>query len=247
MVPSVDALPPVGVKKTHHAHREDVTMKSSSFEPAVHNNLTQRKNPRVRQRSSLNTERSERFYLVVTKISLSPPRPKDTEAGERVRNVSREAWCWNRTNTLGVRQQRECNRQNQFMSEGLRISLKQGIHPKNVNDSLTINHTQRRKGYGLLSESSVTFLMLCWTQTLCWSSSCSLTARSSSSAFRSISLSAISLVLQPGPTPLRAQTQARVGVETVIRADRHRSDFVLHFLHALFLDECLRTAFFFFF
>lgn len=45
--------------------------------------------------------------------------------------------------------------------------------------------------------------MLCWTQTLCWSSSCSLKARSSSSALRSISLSAISLVLQPGPTPLK--------------------------------------------
>ena len=59
------------------------------------------------------------------------------------------------------------------------------------------------EGYGLLLESSVTFLMLCWTQTLCWSSSCSRRARSSSSAFRSISLSAISLVLQPGPTPLK--------------------------------------------
>lgn len=59
------------------------------------------------------------------------------------------------------------------------------------------------QGYGLLLESSVTFLMLCWTQTLCWSSSCSLIARSSSSALRSISLSAISLVLQPGPTPLK--------------------------------------------
>lgn len=59
------------------------------------------------------------------------------------------------------------------------------------------------QGYGLLLESSVTFLMLCWTQTRCWSSSCSLRARSSSSAFRSISLSAISLVLQPGPTPLK--------------------------------------------
>lgn len=45
--------------------------------------------------------------------------------------------------------------------------------------------------------------MLCWTQTLCWSSSCSLRAKSSSSAFRSISLSAISLVLHPGPTPLK--------------------------------------------
>lgn len=60
-----------------------------------------------------------------------------------------------------------------------------------------------KQGYGLLFESSVTFLMLCWTQTLCWSSSCSLEARSSSSALRSISLSAISLVLQPGPTPLK--------------------------------------------
>lgn len=60
-----------------------------------------------------------------------------------------------------------------------------------------------QQGYGLLFESSLTFLMLCWTQTLCWSSSCSLKARSSSSALRSISLSAISLVLQPGPTPLK--------------------------------------------
>lgn len=59
------------------------------------------------------------------------------------------------------------------------------------------------EGYGLLLESSVTFLMLCWTQTFCWSSSCSRRARSSSSAFRSISLLAISLVLQPGPTPLK--------------------------------------------
>lgn len=82
------------------------------------------------ERSSLNTERSERFYLVVTKISLSPPRPKDTEAGERVRNLSREAWCWSRTNSLGVRQQRQCNRHNRLMSKGLRISLKQGIHPE---------------------------------------------------------------------------------------------------------------------
>lgn len=59
------------------------------------------------------------------------------------------------------------------------------------------------EGYGLLLESSVTFLMLCWTQTFCWSSSFSLRARSSSSAFNSMSLSAISLVLQPGPTPLK--------------------------------------------
>lgn len=64
-----------------------------------------------------------------------------------------------------------------------------------------------KQGYGLLFESSLTFLMLCWTQTLCWSSSCSLKARSSSSALRSISLSAISLVLQPGPTPLKHKNQ----------------------------------------
>lgn len=64
-----------------------------------------------------------------------------------------------------------------------------------------------KQGYGLLFESSVTFLMLCWTQTLCWSSSCSLKARSSSSALRSISLSAISRVLQPGPTPLKHKKQ----------------------------------------
>lgn len=71
------------------------------------------------------------------------------------------------------------------------------------NTSVAHTHTVCSEGYGLLFESSVTFLMLCWTQTLCWSSSCSLRARSSSSAFRSISLSAISLVLQPGPTPLK--------------------------------------------
>lgn len=66
-----------------------------------------------------------------------------------------------------------------------------------------VKNPQCREGYGLLLESSVTFLMLCCTQTLCWSSSCSLSARSSNSAFRLISLSAISRVLQPGPTPLK--------------------------------------------
>lgn len=55
-------------------------------------NLTQRKNPRLWERSSLKTERSEHFHLVVTKISLVPPRPKDTKARERVWNLSREAW-----------------------------------------------------------------------------------------------------------------------------------------------------------
>lgn len=83
-------------------------------------------------------------------------------------------------------------------------SSEQGLHHCKTNCCYNI-HTNIlcSEGYGLLLESSVTFLMLCWTQTLCWSSSCSLRAKSSSSAFNSMSLSAISLVLQPGPTPLK--------------------------------------------
>lgn len=84
------------------------------------------------------------------------------------------------------------------------MSTDHGMHLwKTISSSNIHINTPSSEGYGLLLESSVTFLMLCWTQTLCWSSSFSLRARSSSSAFRSISLSAISLVLHPGPTPLK--------------------------------------------
>lgn len=61
----------------------------------------------------------------------------------------------------------------------------------------------RFQGYLLLTESSITFLMLCCSHSLCWSSSLSFSSRSSISAFRHRSLSTTSFVLQPAPTPLQ--------------------------------------------
>lgn len=96
--------------------------------------------------------------------------------------------------------------QNEFMADESAVTMG-SIYEKTTSSYNIYINTLCSEGYGLLLESSVTFLMLCWTQTLCWSSSFSLRARSSNSAFRSISLSAISLVLHPGPTPLKHKRQ----------------------------------------
>ena len=66
---------------------------------------------------------------------------------------------------------------------------------------------QTMKGYLLFSTSSVTFLILCWTLDLCWSSSCSIWSNWSSSNFSSSTRSVASFVLLPGPPPLHAEEE----------------------------------------
>lgn len=74
-----------------------------------------------------------------------------------------------------------------------------------------------RKGYRLFWTSSETFRMLCCTHIFCCSSSRSRCSRSSISAFSSISLWAISRVLQPGPTPLVREGRQRRGENNVCK------------------------------
>lgn len=59
------------------------------------------------------------------------------------------------------------------------------------------------EGYWWLPMSSVTFLMLCWTHILCWSSSLSRCSSSSISSFNCSNRSDISNELHPGPAPLQ--------------------------------------------
>lgn len=80
-------------------------------------------------------------------------------------------------------------------------------------------HTRRRRtaatqGYLLLMASLITFLMLCCSHSLCWSSSRSFSSRSLISALRHLNLSTTSVVLQPAPTPLQPDENEHPRLQT---------------------------------